>query len=240
MAAVSPMKFAFLGACFLALFLSAGCGSSSSRDAASDGSDSTTSVKTPTNAVDPARAEAASSWMLLYGDDGTKSAPPEKIYDVLAREQTEDEAKLAPELVADSACSMRLPGSKQTDYGKPIEEKARILLQGVGPGHDSLVAVPTSASSVSVAVFPNGGGTCARPGGNGLILAAAGDGDTTTVYGMVDDGVRSVDVITGGQTHHAKLSENGFSVELPSGAEMHLDKLVLHKADGSRAEVPLG
>ena len=229
----------FVSACFLALFASAGCGSSTSRDTASDGS-APTSVKTPTNAVDPPRAEATSSWMLLYGSGGTESAPPEDLYDVFAREQNEDEAKIASELAADSACAMRLPGSKQTDYGKPIEEKARILLRGVGPGHDSLVAVPTSADSVSVAVFPNGGGTCTRPMDNGLIVAAAGDGDTTTIYGMVDDGVRSVEVISAGQTHHAKLGENGFSVELPSAAGMHLDKLVLHKADGSKAEVPLG
>ena len=57
---------------------------------------------------------------------------------------------------------------------------------------------------------------------------------------MVDDGVRSVDVIADGQTHRAKLGENGFSVALPSGAEEHLDKLVLHKADGSKTEFPLG
>jgi hypothetical protein len=236
------MKAAFLGACFVALFAAAGCGSSSSQDSASDGAAPTTSVKTPTNTVDPPRAEIRTSWMLLYDEGGTDSAPPpDELYAVFARKQTDDEAKIAPEVVADSSCSMPLAQkSKHTDFGKPIEEKARILLRGVGSGDDSLVAVPTTADSVAIAVFPNGGGSCTRPSDNGLIVGADGNGDTTNVYGMVDDRVRSVDVIADGQTHRAKLGENGFSVALPSGAEEHLDKLVLHRADGSKAEFPLG
>lgn len=242
MAAGSRLKIALLGVCSVALFAAVGCGSSSSRDTASDGSAPTTTIKTPTNSVDPARAEINTSWMLLYDQGGTDSTPPpEELYAVFARKQTDDEAKIAPEVVADSSCSMPLPQkSKHTDFGKPIEEKARILLRGVGSGNDSLVAVPTTADSVAIAVLPAGGGSCARPATNGLILAADSDGDTAHVYGMVDDQVRSVDVITGGQTHRAKLGENGFSVTLPGGAEEHLDKLVLHKADGSKAEVPLG
>ena len=232
------MKAAFLGACFVALFAAAGCGSSSSRDAASDGSAPTTSVKTPSNTVDPSHAEIRASWSMLFSDQGTKSEPTQTLYAVFRRKQTDDEAKIAPEVVADSPCSMRLPErDKHMDLGKPIADKARILLRGVGSGEDSLVAVPTTADSVAVAVFPSGGGTCTRPSDNGLVVA--GD-DQGTLYGMVDDGVRSVDVIADGQTYRAQLGENGFSVALPSGAEMHLDKLVLHKADGSKTELPLG
>jgi hypothetical protein len=234
------MKVGFLGACFVALFAVAGCGSSSSRDAASDGSAPTTSVKTPSNTVDPSRAEVNTRWMMLYSDSGTNSEPPQTLYGVFGRMQTDDEAKIATELVADSSCSMRLPeGSKHTDFGKPMEEQARILLHGVGHGYD-LVAVPTTADSVSVALFPTGGGTCTPPGDSGLIVAADVYGDTATIYGMVDDRVRSVDVIADGRTHRAKLGENGFSAALPSGAEEHLDRLVLHKADGSKAVFPLG
>jgi hypothetical protein len=242
MAAGSRLKVALLGVCSVALFAAVGCGSSSSQDAASDGSDPTTSVKTPTNAVDPARAEISTSWMLLYDEGGTDSAPPpEELYAVFAREQTDDEAKIAPQLVADSPCSMPIPArDKHMDLGKPIADKARILLRGVGSGDDNLVAVPTTADNVAIAVFPAGGGSCTPPSRNGLILAADSDGDTAHVYGMVDDHVRSVDVITGGETHPAKLGENGFSVALPGGAEQHLDRLVLHKADGSKTEVPLG
>ena len=235
------MKAASVGACFVALFAAAGCGSSSSQDAASDGSASATSVKTPSNTVDPSRAEASTSWMMLFSGPGAKSAPPVSLYAVFRREQNDDEAKIAPELVADSSCSIRFPaGSKHADFGKPVAEKARILLDEIGPGHDSLLAVPTTADSVSLAVLPNGGGTCTRPTDDGLIVGAEASGDTTTVYGMVDDRVRSVDVIADGLTHRAKLGENGFSVTLPSGAEEHLDKLVLHRADGSKAELPLG
>ena len=234
------MKVAFLGACCV-LFAAAGCGSSSSSNAASDGSAPTTSVQTPTNAADPTHAEINTRWLLMFGQGGDNSTPPQKLYSVFAREQTDDEAKIAPELVAESSCSMDLPESgRHTDYGKPIAEKARILLDEVDSGHDSLVAVLTTAGRVSLAVFPGGGGTCTRPGDDGVIAGGESYGDSVTFYGMVDDGVRSVDVITGDETHRAKLNQNGFSVALPSSAAEHLDKLVLHRADGSKAEIPLG
>jgi len=238
MAAGSRVKVALL--CLVAVF-AAGCGSSGSQDAASDNSAPTTSVKAPSNTTDPSRAEISTSWMLLFSDEGTKSEPPQTLYDVFRREQTDDEAKMAPEVVAEASCSMELPsGSRHIDYGKPIADKARILLDGIGPGDNSLVAVPTTANAVSVAVFPGGGGSCVRPSANGLIVAAEGNGDSVNVYGMVDDRVQAVDVITAGQTHHADLGENGFAAALPGGSEQHLDKLVLHREDGSKTEVPLG
>jgi len=241
MAADSRLKIASLSACFVALLAAAGCGSSSSRDTASDGSAPTRSVKTPTNTADPSRAEINTTWMLLYSDDETSSEPPPSLYSVFGRKQTDDEAKIASEVVAESACSMQPPArSKLPDRGKPIEEKARILLGGVGSGGDSLVAVPTTADSVSLAVFPYGGGTCTRPGENGLLVGAETTEDGAAVYGMVDDRVRSVDVVTEGHAHRARLGENGFWVALPSGSEQHLDKLVLHRADGSKTELPLG
>ena len=233
------MKFVLLSACCLALVAAAGCGSSSSPDAASDGSAPTTSVKTPTNTLDPERAEASSSWMMLVGDRGNKSAPPPSLYAVFGRKQTDDEAKLALRLAADSPCTGGLPeNSTRRTYGKPIPQKARFLLRDFGPGHDNLAALPTTTGMVYVAV--NGGATCTRPADNGLIVAAGAWEDTATVFGMVDDMVRSVDVIADGQTHRAKLGENGFAAALPSGAEEHLDKLVLHSADGSKTEFPLG
>jgi hypothetical protein len=233
------MKFVLVGACCLALSAAAGCGSSSSRDAASDDSVPTTSVKTPTNAVDPERAEVNTSWMMLVGSRGNKSASPQSLYTVFGRKQTDDEAQLALRLAADSPCTGGLPENRmRRTYGKPIPEKARFLLRDFGPGYDNLVAMPTTTGLVYVGV--NGGATCTRPADNGLIVAAGAYGDAATVFGMVDDRVRSVDVIADGQTHRAKLGENGFAATLPSGAVEHLDKLVLHRADGSKTELPLG
>lgn len=234
------MKVAFLGACFVAVIAAAGCGSSSSRDTAGDGSAPTTSVKTPSNTADPSHAELSTSWVLLFsGSQGTKSEPPQTLYAVFGRKQTDDEAKLADRLAAELPCTGGLPeNSTRGTYGRPIAEKARFLLRDFGPEHDSVVAEPTTTGMVYVGV--NGGATCTRPADNGLIVAAGANGDTATVYGMVDDRVRSVDVMVEGQTHRAQLGENGFSVVLPSGAEEHLDKLVLHRADGSTSELPLG
>ena len=73
-----------------------------------------------------------------------------------------------------------------------------------------------------------------------MIVAADVYGDTATIYGMVDDRVRSVDVVADGKTHRAKMAENGFSAALPGGAEMNLDKLVLHVHVDSKAVFPLG
>ena len=233
------MKVALVGACFVALLAAAGCGSSGSRDAASDEPVPTTSVKTPTNTDDPSRAEINTGWMLLVGGGGTNTAPPRELYAVFARKQTDDEAELADRLAAEVPCTGGLSeNSTRRRYGKPIAEKARFLLRDFGPGHDSVVAEPTTTGMVYVGV--NGGATCTRPSDNGLIVAAGASGETATVYGMVDDHVRSVDVIAGGETHRAKLGENGFSVTLPRGAYEHLEKLVLNEADDSKTVVPLG
>jgi hypothetical protein len=171
-------------------------------------------------------------------EQGTKTSPAR--YAVFGREQTKQEAEIASTLVADYPCS--IPGSKSSDVpdlGNPVADKARILLRRAGPGQDSLVAVPTAEGRVSVAVFPDGGGaSCGLPTEDGLILAAETGEGTATVYGMVDDRVRSVDVIVDGQSHRAELGENGFSLTLPTAAGRDVEKLVLHHADGSKTEFP--
>jgi hypothetical protein len=105
-------------------------------------------------------------------EQGTKTSPAR--YAVFGREQTKQEAQIASTLVSDYPCS--IPGSKNSDLpdlGNPVADKARILLRRAGPGHDSLVAVPTAGGRVSVAVFPDGGGaSCGLPTEDGLILAA--------------------------------------------------------------------
>jgi len=239
MAADSRVRVGLLGACLVPLLAAAGCGSSSSRDAASDGSAPTTTIKTPTNTVDPQHAEINSHWMLLLGSRGTNTAPLQELYGVFGRKQTDDEAKLAVGLAAELPCTGGLPeNSTRRKFGKPIAEKARFLLREFGPGHDAVVAEPTTTGMVYVAA--NGGATCTRPADDGLIVTAGAYGDSATVYGMVDDRVQSVEVVVDGQTHRAQLGENGFAVVLPPGAQEHLDKLVLHKADGSKTELPLG
>jgi hypothetical protein len=55
---------------------------------------------------------------------------------------------------------------------------------------------------------------------------------------MVDDRVRSVDVIVDGQSHRAELGENGFALTLPTAAGRDVERLVLHHADGSKTEFP--
>jgi hypothetical protein len=227
------MKFAFLGACVVALCAATGCGSAGSRGTASDGSAPTTSAESlnkPLFHLDT-DDDDASSEVVMLAEQETKSAPLHDLYAVFGRKQTGEEAQIAPRLVDDYPCA---------EGAENIAEQARILLRGVDGGQEMLVAVPTPDGSVSVAVDPKGGATCALPTENGLILAADEQGSSATVYGMVDDGVRSVDVIVDGQAHRAQLGENGFAVALHSPKGMDVDRLVLRHSDGSVSEFPSG
>ena len=228
------MKVACLAACVVALCAATGCGSASSRSTAGDGSAPTTSaesLKRPLLHLDTNDDKGASEVVLL-AEQGTKTAAPRDLYAVFARKQTDEEAQLAPTLLDDYPCTRE--GSEN------VAEQARILLHGVDGDQDMLVAVPTADGSVSVAVYPQGGATCALPTEDGLILAADEQGGSATVYGMVDDGVRSVDVIVDGRAHRAELGENGFAVALHSANGMDVDKLVLRHSDGSVSEFPSG
>jgi hypothetical protein len=228
------MKVACLAACVVPLCAAAGCGSATSRSTAGDGSAPTTSAESPKGPLlhlDTDNDKGASEVVLL-AEQGTKTAAPRDLYAVFARKQSDEEAQIAPTLLDDYPCARA--GSEN------IAEQARILLHGVGGGQNTLVAVPTADGSVSVAVFPKGGATCALPIEDGLILAADEQGGSATVYGMVDDGVRSVDVIVDSQAHRAKLSQNGFAVALHGSNGMDVDKLVLRHSDGSISEFPPG
>jgi hypothetical protein len=231
------MKVAVLAACVA--LSAAGCGTSSSPVGTGHDSAPTTSGKSSPSPL--LHLEDGSSSVML-AEQGPNISPPPTRYAVFGRKQTKHEAEIAPTLVADYPCSV--PGSESSDMpdlGKPVADKARILLRRVGPGQDSLVAVPTPGGRVSVALFPDGSGTsCAFPVEDGLILAAEAGEGTATVYGMVDDRVRSVEVIVNGQSHRAQLAENGFALTLPTAAGRDVEKLVLHRADGSKAEFPPG
>ena len=233
------MKVVVLGACCVAALLAAGCGTTSSQVGAGKDSVPTTSGK-PSRPLLHLENESSSSMMWMVGQR-EKTSPQKAAYAVFEREQTKHEAEIAPTVVADYACSV--PDSKSSnvpDFGSPVADKARILLRGIGPQEDSLVAVLTTGDSVSVALFPDGGAACGAPMDDGLILLADVGEGTATVYGMVDDRVRSVDVIVDGQSHRADLEENGFALTLPAAAGKDVEKLVLHHADGSKTEFPPG
>jgi hypothetical protein len=178
--------------------------------------------------------------MWLVGQ-GTKTSPQQQHYAVFERQQTKHEAEIASRVVADYPCS--IPGSKSSDmpdFGSEVADKARILLPDFGPQEDSLVAVPSSDRTVSVAVFPHGGRACGHPMDDGLILAAEVGEGNAIVFGLVDDRVRSVDVIVDGQSHRAELGENGFALTLPTTSGKNVEKVVLSHADGSKTEFPSG
>jgi hypothetical protein len=234
------MKVVLLGACSVALF-AAGCGTSNSPVGAGDDSVPTTSGKSLSRPLLHLGNEGNSSSMMWLVGQGTKTSPQQPRYAVFEREQTKHEAEIASTVVADYPCS--IPGSKSSDMpdlGSPVADEARILLPDVGRLEESLVAVPSPGGSVSVAVFPHGGRACVHPMDDGLILAAEVGEGNAIVFGMVDDRVRSVDVIVDGQSHRAELGENGFALTLPTAAGKDVEKLVLHHADGSKIEFPSG
>ena len=234
------MKVVVLGACCVAALLAAGCGTTSSQVGAGKDSVPTTSGKPSRPLLHLENDDSSSSMMWLVGQ-GEKTSPQQRRYAVFEREQTQHEAEIASTVVADYPCSV--PGSKSSDmpdFGSPVADKARILLPDVGPQEDSLVAVPTSGDSVSVAVFPHGGRACGAPMDDGLILRPTlGKAPQRSTGWSTTEFDQSTSSSTA-RSHRAELEENGFALTLPAAAGKDVEKVVLHHADGSKTEFPSG
>jgi hypothetical protein len=110
--------------------------------------------------------------------------------------------------------SDRVPSAWIADFtglGVSISTKEiRRLASHLRPGNKSVIAAPASDGSVCLSVEPNGGGGCSdrlSSGGdiNGTFESPGGGG---AIFGLVEDGVRRVDVYVHGQRRRAQLGEN--------------------------------
>lgn len=124
--------------------------------------------------------------------------------------------------------------------GKVVEAEGRLLLRGLGGEADMLYAAPTDNDCIAHALLPNGGGGCAAPGPDGLHMGwnQSETGDLV-VFGLVADAIEQVDVVVGGVTHEARRGENAFGLRLERTHEDDLERVVLHRRDGTRNEFDL-
>ena len=130
---------------------------------------------------------------------------------------------------------------KRAQLGNVIESEGRLLLAGLGGSRDMLYAAPTDNDCIASALLPNGGGGCGVPGPDGLVMGwcQSEDGELV-VAGLVGDSVEAVDLVVGGDTLHARMGENAFGLRLERTHESRLERLVLHRGDGTTNEIPLG
>jgi hypothetical protein len=59
------------------------------------------------------------------------------------------------------------------------------------------------------------------------------------VHGVVADAIESVDLVVAGATHQARMGENAFGLRLEHTHEADVDRLVLHRRDGTTNEIEL-
>jgi hypothetical protein len=169
--------------------------------------------------------------------EGAERTPLKKLYGVFRRPQKIRESQIA------HPCSTIAVGGE--DRGKPISGLRRILLRDVGRRRYELMAQPTTTGNVNLGLSPEGlspegSASCGSTPmtADGLILAAVLEDGDGVVYGMVGDGVVSLDAVVDGVRYHARLNENGFAAHIPDAFGKVVEKLVLVRKNGSKAEFP--
>jgi hypothetical protein len=139
----------------------------------------------------------------------------------------------------------RPPGISEADWqgaqlGTVVESDGRLLLSGLGGEADMLYAAPTDNNCIAHALLPNGGGGCSAPGPDGLEMGwHQAESGALTVFGLVADAIEAVDVVVAGTTHEARMGENAFGLRLERTHEADLERVVLHRRDGTTNEIDL-
>jgi hypothetical protein len=124
--------------------------------------------------------------------------------------------------------------------GAVLHDEGRLLLAGLGGEEDMLYAAPTLNDHVAYTLLPNGGGGCGAPGPDGLELGwTETERGALVVHGLVADWIESVDVIVEGVTHEARMGENAFGLRLDGTHGADLERIVLHRRDGTANEIEL-
>jgi len=59
------------------------------------------------------------------------------------------------------------------------------------------------------------------------------------VQGLVADPIAAVDVVVNGQARPARMGENGFGVRIEDASATALERLILHRGDGTTYELDL-
>jgi hypothetical protein len=120
------------------------------------------------------------------------------------------------------------------------QAEGRLLLAGLGGDQDAIYAVPIGSDRIAYAVLPNGGGQCAAPGPDGLLMVhVQTETGLLVLCGVVGDSVEAVDLAVSGVTHAATMGENAFGLRLERTHMDELERIVLHHGDGTEYAVGL-
>ncbi len=132
-----------------------------------------------------------------------------------------------------------LATAERAALGDVIEEEGRLVLSGLGGAEDMLYVAPTTADAIAHAVLPNGGGGCVHPGPDGLILSTVNRRGSFVAHGLVADAIAAVDLVVNGEARPARMGENAFGVRIEDAPASALEKLILHRAEGTTNELDL-
>jgi hypothetical protein len=120
------------------------------------------------------------------------------------------------------------------------QAEGRLLLAGLGGDQDAIYAVPIASDRIAYAVLPNGGGQCAAPGPDGLLMVhVQTESGLLALCGVVSDSVEAVDLAVSGATHEATMGENAFGLRLEQAHVDDVERIVLHRRDGTTNEIKL-
>lgn len=221
------------------LAVAAGCGSVES--APSGDREATPTTTEPDHArallsFEKGGGSVSVMWLL---EEEPERVSVKKRYGVFRRSPTQRESELARRVAEDFSCSVALENDESEEHGEPVSDLTRILLSEIGPKGYDLVAQPTTVDTVSIGLFPGGGGSCGASPPEGFTLSAElADNRTAIVYGIVPDGVEAVDLVIDGRRHSARFGENGYALEIPDAPGKVLETMLLRHADGSITTVP--
>jgi hypothetical protein len=210
-----------LGAIACLALLAAGCGSSEESEPSAARTTPPTEPR-PRAANPPPDADRASSWGVIGAQGNEERTPIEELYGVFSKS-----AAVAP------ATLRQLRNLAGGSCGEVDEGRARVLLPEVGSPRYTLAAAPTSTGSVVYGLLPDGSGHCGLPLAGGLFLAGETTSRGALHYGLVPDDVEFVEVVFKGEAHRARVSNNGFAVEVKGADEGDHGRVVIHRRDGT-------
>jgi hypothetical protein len=189
----------------------------------------------------------------LHGDSSAEERRPvTELYGVFRRPRNDGDRSAGDVAAREGALYFALPepsrppSISEEDWhsarlGNVVEAEGRLLLAGIGAEGDMLYAAPTDNDCIALALLPGGSGGCAAPGPDGLELGWHQDETGgLTVFGLVADAVQGVEVVVAGTTHQARMGENAFGLHLERTHEADMERVVLHRRDGTTNGVELG
>jgi hypothetical protein len=237
-------------ALILALGVACGAVPREKRDA---GGTATTSSQVETTAESDLATidedSVSGGWFALWVSDGDPDPGSVPLTDALAvfsAPRSEPDELPSSNLVDD----LEYPDlSGRYDPGELQGGQSRLLLDRAGRAKLSLYAIPTTKGWVCpVLVDPNdpfssGGSGCDEGLYQGTALDMGGDDELSHVYGLLADGVASVDVVVNGISRPATIGRNAFyfEVETPTLCQgPGFETILIRSAGGKTETIDLG